>query len=178
VSRVLAFPSPAPQPAPQPVWASAAESAKLLKAALKRRFPATRFSVTLDRGTAYGCCNVRWVDGPSERLVETVTGPFEGEGFDGSQDLAYSIRNTLPDGRRTGLRLISTGRHISPAFARTCAAQVAQYFGVEPPEIREREGGNWDVPNDSVHVVGTHDYWSQLVYRAACDRSRYQLEER
>lgn len=38
-------------------YATAPESAKLLKAALRAAFPAVKFSVRLSRGTAYGWCD-------------------------------------------------------------------------------------------------------------------------
>src|SRR5690348_4677246 len=122
MTAVLQFPTPA---ATQPrEYASAPESAKLLKQALRRAFPAVKFSVTLDRGTAYGCANVGWTDGPTTRLVDAVVAPFSGEGFDGMTDSSYHIRATLSDGRQSGLRLISTSRRVSPALARKAAAQV------------------------------------------------------
>lgn len=173
-AKVLAFPVRAPVPAPE--WASAPESAKLLKVTLRRAFPAVKFSVTLDRGTAYGCANVSWTDGPTTRRVEAVVSPFEGEGFDGSQDLAYSIRNTLPDGRRTGLRLISCNRHVSASLARKAAAQVAAFYGVPLPVIVQRDGSRyWEIEGGDSRFVrdDIREYWSTLIHRAASDRSQF-----
>jgi hypothetical protein len=188
MTRVLLFPmaraipsaeTPTPLPAPirpAPEHATAPETAKLLKRTLRARFPAVRFSVTLDRGTAYGCANVAWTDGPSVKLVDQIVGPFSGEGFDGSTDCAYHIKALLPDGRQTGLRLISTARHVSPTLARKAAAQVAAYYGIEPPTITETANGYWQVEHDNVQVAGTSFFWGSLIHQAASDRSRYAGE--
>lgn len=69
---------------------SAVEGAKLLRAELKRAFPGTKFSVQLSRGTAYGYCDVTYKDGPALSEVDRIADGFEGRGFDGSIDMAYS----------------------------------------------------------------------------------------
>ena len=58
--------------------ASAPESAKMLKAALHKAFPACRFSVRLSRGTGYGCAHVNWTDGPTVARVEPILRAYEG----------------------------------------------------------------------------------------------------
>lgn len=95
-------------------YAAPAETSKLLKRELAKRFPATRFSVRLSRGTGWGNCHVSWTDGPTVKLVREVTRPFEGEGFDGSTDSTYHIDAKLSDGRQSGLSLILEERSISP----------------------------------------------------------------
>jgi Large polyvalent protein associated domain 29 len=74
---------------------SAADTAKLVRAALKRAFPDAKFSVRSDRNSI----NVRWTDGPSRRAVEAVADAYRGGGFDGMIDMAYDISSwLLPDG--------------------------------------------------------------------------------
>jgi hypothetical protein len=156
--------------------ATPAESAKILKQALQKRFPAVRFSVRLGRGTGYGDCDVSWTDGPTVALVEPITWPFEGQTFDGMTDMREYTRAILPDGRQSGLKLILTQRNVSPALARKAAAQVAAYYGIPEPVITEYETGYWRVENDSVQIAGTHEYWGTLIHRAASDASRYRRE--
>ena len=166
MTAVLQFPN-----APR---ADAAESAKLLKQALAQRFPSTRFSVRLSRGTAYGNCHVSWTDGPTVKVVDAVAAPFEGAGFDGMTDSTIYYKAYLPDGRRSGLRMILTERKISPALARKCAAQVADYYGLPLPEITEDNAGYWQVKHDGGWVrEDIREYWSTLIYQAAGDHSRY-----
>lgn len=76
-----------------------AEQAKLIRAALKREFPGQKFSVRIDRYAGGSSVRVSWTDGPTESQVEAVAKVYEGGGFDGMIDLAYSREAwLLPDG--------------------------------------------------------------------------------
>ena len=154
--------------------ASAPESAKILKRTLQRAFPATAFSVTIDRGTAYGYCNVSWTDGPSEKLVEVVANRFKGQGFDGMTDCSYRIENNLPDGRRTGLRGVMCNRHISAHFARRLLRAVAEFWGAcgPVPEVVETPGSRyWTLNHDDKPRKDLPERWSTYLYRASHDRT-------
>lgn len=67
-------------------YISTKETAKLVRGALKAKFPGVKFSV---RGSG-GSLDIRWIDGPTSRQVKAVVGPFEGGGFDGMIDMEYS----------------------------------------------------------------------------------------
>lgn len=78
-------------------YLSAAETAKLVRAALKRAFPGVKFSVR-----SPSAIHVRWTDGPTRKAVEAVAGQFQGGAFDGSIDLKISMSHwLLPDGSTT-----------------------------------------------------------------------------
>lgn len=164
-------------------YASAVDSAKALRKALKEAFPACKVSVALDRGTAYGYADVRWTDGPTVKRVREIVDRFEGEGFDGMTDSAIHYRVKLPDGRQSGLRLINESRTISPALARRCAEQIAAFWGgIESiPEIREGYGGFYDMPQgwDPVrddlgqHGDRMHHSWHSSIRRCAEDRTEF-----
>ncbi len=83
----------------QPERLSCADVARLVRAALRRAFPAVKFSV---RSHVYGLgasIHVRWTDGPTTDQVGAVTEGFAGGGFDGAIDLAYRTYSwLLPDG--------------------------------------------------------------------------------
>ena len=151
-------------------YAAPAETSKLLKRALAKRFPATRFSVKLSRGTGYGNCSVGWTDGPSTKLVKEITRQYEGSGFDGMTDSQFHIDNPLADGRQTGLSMISESRHISPRFARRLADAVANFYGIEPPRIDDGPDGYWDIVAFDRNVAGTGEDWYTLIHRAGQDR--------
>lgn len=152
--------------------ATPADSAKVLKQTLRAAFPAVRFSVRLSRGTGYGNYHVSWTDGPTTRCVERITHTFQGEDFDGMQDLQYATPKVLPDGRESGIGLILCERRISTTFARRLAAQVAAFYGVAEPTITERVSGYWQIEGDTF-VADTRDYWSTMIYRASHDRTLY-----
>lgn len=139
-------------------YVSTTETGKLMRAALKAAFPATKFSVAQHgRGSSL---TVRWTDGPTVKRVEEITSGFGGKGFDGSIDLAYSIDTWLKDGKIVGTRCTGTAgsmgrvepwgleppvegaelvhfhagyvneeRTISPALANRCIAQLCAYWG-------------------------------------------------
>ncbi len=165
---------------PRPEQASARESSKALKAALRQAFPHTRFSVRMDRGTAYGCVSVQWTDGPTTKRGDAVILPFIGEGFDGSTDSSYGVEGTLPDGRRTGLRLIHSSRSFSVAFLRRVVEAVGRQHNAPRdtwPSIIDGHGGAWLGPegNRESPLAGDtwerHWTWESLVWRAAEDRT-------
>src|ERR1043166_4317182 len=144
-------------------YASAPESAKLLKATLRKAFPATAFTVRLSRGTGYGYCHVGWTDGPSTRLVQAVADRFEGEGFDGMVDCSYHKDNLLPDGRQTGLRGVNCSRHISAASARRPLQAIADFWGIQGPlpgVIEHRPGGHWSLSTDGRPRADLPECWT------------------
>lgn len=83
-------------------YLSCSETAKLVRGALKKSFPDTKFTV---RSSVYsGGASIRcgWVDGPTEKKVRGVTGVYAGGRFDGMIDMAYSVESYLmPDGSAT-----------------------------------------------------------------------------
>jgi hypothetical protein len=68
-------------------YLSAAETAKLIRQALKAAFPGTRISVRLSRGNA---TYVSWTDGPTVRDVQAITHEFESQTFNSSEDMRES----------------------------------------------------------------------------------------
>jgi Large polyvalent protein associated domain 29 len=80
-------------------YLSCAETAKLVRAALKKAFPGIKFSVRSDTYAGGASIRVRWTDGPSTKAVKDVAGAYAGGGFDGMIDMAYSVDSWLmPDG--------------------------------------------------------------------------------
>lgn len=79
-------------------YLSAVKTAKLVRKALKREFPDTTFSVRSGGGSIH----VSWIDGPTTTQVNPVARAYEGGGFDGMIDLAYTFDSWLmPDGTAT-----------------------------------------------------------------------------
>lgn len=80
-------------------YISAKDTAKLVRAALKRHFPGVKFGVKSQTYSGGASINVDWTDGPTRRQVETVTSDYRGGRFDGSIDMAYDVSHYLmPDG--------------------------------------------------------------------------------
>lgn len=80
-------------------YLSAAETAKLLRQALKRRFPGAKFSVRSKTYSMGASITVKWWNGPAEIEVKALCDQFEGSRFDDSIDLKVPVRHwLLPDG--------------------------------------------------------------------------------
>lgn len=75
------------------------DTAKLIRAQLKAKFPGIKFSVRSDKYSGGSSIRINWEDGPTDVMVTAIVSPFAGSGFDGMQDMKYSIRAWLmPDG--------------------------------------------------------------------------------
>jgi Large polyvalent protein associated domain 29 len=80
-------------------YLSCAETAKLVRSALKKAFPGVKFSVRSSVYSGGASIQVGWTDGPSTKAVEAVAKAYEGGGFDGMIDMAYNKDSWLmPDG--------------------------------------------------------------------------------
>ncbi len=110
---------------------SCAQTAALVRKALKERFPSIPFSVRSKTYSGGASIDIGWTDGPTSKQVEEVTHRFEGASFDGMIDLKSYHDSTL-NGRRVhfGADFIFTQRAISPAFAATIAATVTAQYGI------------------------------------------------
>jgi len=72
-------------------YLSATETAKLMRKDLKANFPGIKFSVRSDRNSI----NIKYTDGPAEKVVQAVARKYEGAGFDGMIDLQYYISHWM-----------------------------------------------------------------------------------
>lgn len=80
-------------------WIKAADQAKLVRAALKKHWPAVKFSVTSKSYSGGASISVSWMDGPASVQVDSLLSQYRGGDFDGSIDMAISHYHWLmPDG--------------------------------------------------------------------------------
>lgn len=81
------------------LYLSCADTAKLVRMALKREFPTTKFSVRSSTYSGGASINVKWIDGPTTKQVDPVVNTFAGADFDGMIDLKHYCETwLLPDG--------------------------------------------------------------------------------
>lgn len=114
-------------------WVSVTETAKLIRWALGREFPRTKFSVRSSKYAGGASIDVAWTDGPTSSQVERITGPFSGKGFDGMVDLGYSKQSWLEeDGTATFAHHEGTNGSVSERFGsrRTAGARLV-HFGAD-----------------------------------------------
>jgi len=80
-------------------YISTKDTAKLVRAALKKSFPGVKFSVKSKTYSGGSSIDIHWTDGPRSPDVEKVAKRFEGADFDGMIDLKiYNTNWMLPDG--------------------------------------------------------------------------------
>ena len=138
---------------------SAAETAKLIRVVLKKEFPATKFSVRSETYSMGASVRIAWMDGPTPKRVDEVVEVFNGKGFDGMIDMAYTIDAWVHNGEILGTCStgtegsrgivpawgqiaphddaelvhfgcsVSTSRRLSPAFCERLLDAVAEYWG-------------------------------------------------
>jgi hypothetical protein len=133
-------------------YLSTADTAKLIRAELKKAFPKTTFSVRSKVYSGGSSIRVTWSDGPTDAAVQSLLNRFRGSDFDGMQDMKISREAVWLDGRRVrmGADHIFTKRSYSHAFAAHVARSVALKYGVPEAAVVERhEGYGWDCDTPS-----------------------------
>lgn len=137
---------------------SCAETAKLVRKALKLAFPGQKFSVRSESYSMGASIHVTWTDGPTTQQVDRVIGVYAGADFDGMIDLKTHNDHWLePDGSSTlayaqgttgsfveqicdpptsQSRLVSFGadfvqcqRSLSPEIEAKIQAEIAEFIG-------------------------------------------------
>lgn len=111
-------------------YLSCADTAKLVRAALKETFPGVKFSVKSSVYAGGASINVAYTDGPSAGQVEAVAKAFQGAYFDGMTDYKGSNYNTL-DGQavRFGADFIFVNRKFTAFILNSVADAVCRRYG-------------------------------------------------
>lgn len=78
-------------------YLSCAETAKLIRQALKRQFPTTKFSVRSHTYAGGASIDINWTDGPTDAEVSRVAAGYAGGRFDGMIDMAYYVTSWLEE---------------------------------------------------------------------------------
>lgn len=110
-------------------YLSCAQTAKLVRQALKEAFPGVKFSVQSSTYSGGASITVRWVDGPAAKVVELITKRFEGAYFDGMIDYKGSNYSLL-DGKPVRFMadfIFATRSHSDAQIARAIAFLQAKY---------------------------------------------------
>ena len=150
-------------------YLSVAETAKLVRAALKESFPGVKFSVRSSSYSGGASIDVYWTDGPNGAQVGAVAKAFQGAYFDGMIDYKGSVYHTL-DGERVrfGADFISMHREHSDAEIAKAIHRVAAKFGekvlagVEDTVADFRKGKLYNVPMFDNWTAGEHSLQSHI----------------
>lgn len=149
-------------------YLSTAETAKMVRTALKESFPGIKFSVKSSTYAGGSSISVRWTDGPTDAMVSSVAGTFRGAYFDSSTDYKGSTRAMI-DGKEIhfGADFINTRRETSLAFMLSAKAAAVRKYGalVAGVEVKESFG--------SAHLDSTDYDAFRLVSEIAYKRTTY-----
>lgn len=84
-----------------PEWVDAAEAAKLVRVALKKEFPGTKFSVKTSKYSMGASISVHYEGGPDEKEVDALVSRYSGKDAPDVTDYSASLHHVLktnPDG--------------------------------------------------------------------------------
>lgn len=115
-------------------YLSCAETAKLLRQALKEAFPGTKFSVQSKTYSGGASITVKWTDGPTSAQVGKIAAPFEGAYFDGMIDYKgtrYATLNGEPV--RFGADFIFTSPGFSDGLLQAAITTISNHYGGNEP---------------------------------------------
>jgi len=121
-------------------YLSCADTAKLVRAALKETFPGVKFSVRSSVYSGGASINVNYVDGPTYDQVKAVVSVFEGSYFDGMTDYK-GLNYSSIDGQevRFGADFIFVNRRFSLALFTDLVANACKYYGYAMPTIADSQ---------------------------------------
>ena len=91
---------------------SQAQAAAAIRSELKVAFPGITFGVRSDSGSMTDSVHISWIDGPTVKEVEAITGKYQQGHFDGMTDM-YEYSNTRKDIPQT--KYVMESRTISQA---------------------------------------------------------------
>lgn len=158
-------------------YLSCAETAKLVRAALKESFPGVKFSVTSDVYAGGASIRVKYKDGPTCDAVNAVAKVFEGAYFDGSIDYQGFNYSSL-DGQEVsfGANFIFVNRYYTVEALTAVANSVAAAYDIQDSyEIKDSVYSGAYIDGANVAVVGSR-YFNQAVNIAASEISLFAGE--
>lgn len=157
-------------------YLSCAETAKLVREALKERFPRCSFSVRSSTYSMGASISVRWTDGPTEKYVDAVLAHLVGSDFDSQTDSRTFRGAFLLNGEKvkSGADHISTTRTLSDRAWQRCAEQVAAFWDTTIPP-RERAHAESMARLTQNRFYG-HEDFGNMVWRASTDRTRFAAD--
>ena len=143
-------------------YISPTEQAKMIRASLRESLPGTKFSVRQSRGGH--SITVTWTDGPTTAQVQAIVGRYAGGGFDGMQDLQYSVtRYVAGEPVLMGATYINAERRLSARFITQRLQRVCDRHDVDAASLALRGSdsvGYWlDISNPPAHPRTT---WEDL----------------
>ncbi len=120
----------ATQTAATKIYLSCADTAKLIRSALKEAFPGIKFSVRSHTYSGGSSINVSWTDGPNNAQVEYIADSFSGSYFDGSIDYKGSVYHLTADGKQVsmGTDFVFCNRNYTDATTQRAIDSIKRHY--------------------------------------------------
>lgn len=109
---------------------SQAAAAKAIRAELKAAFPTVKFSVKSESFAGGDAVDISWIDGPTRKEVEAITGKYQYGSFDGMQDL-YEYTNRRQDIPQSKYVQVSRG------YSQAAREAAVVKLGFDPSQLNE-----------------------------------------
>lgn len=148
-------------------YLTCAETAKLVRVALKEAFPDVKFGVRAKTYSGGASMTITWTDGPNNAQVEAIAKRFKGAYFDGSIDYKGSVYHMV-NGEQVsfGADFIHCTRSYTDAMVQRAIDRVFSRFagnfteaGIQKPTVEQYRNGNlW-----SVQLPGLHQWGNESV---------------
>lgn len=108
------------------------DCAKLIRQSLKEAFPGVKFSVRSSKYSGGSSISVRWEDGPTNKMVDSIASTFKGSYFDGSIDY-HGSTYAMIDGEqvRFSADYVFCRRELTEAAKQKINARYARMWGKE-----------------------------------------------
>lgn len=150
--------------ATSPRYISTADTAKLIREALKEAFSDHRFSVRSKTYSMGASVTVSWVDGPTEARVNLVVGGFSGSSFDGMTDCkSYHTSELKGEQVHFGADCVFTARTISKGTAAQLKVAIVEAAGTEYDANRSVEVSI--IEGSALPCHGAREYMACLARR-------------
>lgn len=158
----------------QSEYLSCAETAKLVRAALKAEFPGIKFSVRSSTYAGGASIHTSWVDGPTGADVDAVQKLYAGATFDGMIDLKSYHTSLLVDEDGNprevhfGADFVFGQRRLSEEKQAELEAEIAE-AARRPFEMNELLNV-CVIDGKALPLQGGNDYGSDLLHRLSGER--------
>lgn len=121
-------------------YLSATEIAKHVRRTLKEHWPTTKFSVRTSTYSGGASINVRWTDGPTDKMVDSLVGRFQSVSHMDVADLVHH-KKVVVGGEEvsSGAHYIFTRRRFSLDHLRGAAAVICVDEGLDPDDLEYGE---------------------------------------
>lgn len=162
---------------------SVAETAKLVRLALKSEFPGVKFSVRSKSYSMGASIDIHYFDGPRVSEVEAVAGAFAGATFDGMTDSMNYHHETQVDDEgslirvRYGADFVFVTRYFSQEAMLGLVEYIAEYYGLDnTPNVDGYDNGSaYLTDSETVYlwkqVDQTGNDWQGMFWRTCQEAS-------